>query len=75
MSRMPTERRRKNEKRNNTQPEEENTEYIMREKTDMKKIPLKIIQWNADAFLSKKEEFRGILKDKNVDIFMIQETK
>ena len=36
---------------------------------------LTILQWNADALLSKIEELRGYLEEKDIDIFMIQETK
>ena len=36
---------------------------------------MKVLQWNADSFLSKKEEFREVIKEKDIDIFLIQETK
>ena len=44
-------------------------------KTKTKKCKLKIIQWNAESFMSKEEEFRGFILRNDIDIFMIQETK
>ena len=34
---------------------------------------LTILQWNADALLSKIEELRRYIEEKYIDIFMIQE--
>ena len=49
---------------------------IGKEKTKTKKVKeLRIIQWNADAYLSKKEEFANMVYEKKIDIFAIQETK
>ena len=36
---------------------------------------LNILQWNADAILSSREELREYTKRGNVDIWCIQETK
>jgi exonuclease III len=36
---------------------------------------LTILQRNADALLSNIEELRGYIEEKDIDIFMIQETK
>ena len=44
-------------------------------KESKKKTNLKILQWNADAYLSKKEEFYHFAIGNNIDIFFIQETK
>ena len=37
--------------------------------------PIRVLQWNADSILSKKEEFKLFLKKAKVDIFLVQETK
>ena len=36
---------------------------------------LKILQWNAEAYLSKKEEFANLVYKYDIDVFAIQETK
>ena len=36
---------------------------------------IKVLQWNADSFASKRDEFREVIKKRKVDIFLIQETK
>ena len=36
---------------------------------------LTLLQWNADAYLSKKEEFSQFILEHKVDIYHIQETK
>ena len=36
---------------------------------------LKIVQWNADAYLSKKEDFSRFILEQKIDIYLIQETK
>ena len=63
----------------NPYPKEDNKEVeymIGKEKTKTKKVKeLRIIQWNADAYLSKKEEFANMVYEKKIDIFAIQETK
>ena len=71
---MQTDAEREKQK-NRTQIVEENIEYVIKEKNDMKNKEIKILQWNADAFLAKKEEFRTIIKNKDIDIFLVQETK
>ena len=38
-------------------------------------IDLKILQWNADAILSCREELKEYVRRENVDILCIQETK
>ena len=60
----------------NPYPKEENkeVEYVTGKTSDKIK-ELKIIQWNAEAYLSKKEEFTSLIYEKDIDIFVIQETK
>ena len=41
----------------------------------MNKSVIRILQWNADSFKTKKEEFLATIKKHKVDIFLIQETK
>ena len=48
-------------------------EYVM--STNNNKGPIKVLQWNADSLLSKKEEFKLFLKKWEMDVFLIQETK
>ena len=36
---------------------------------------LNILQWNADAISTKQDELRIFLKEKSIDLFLIQETK
>ena len=36
---------------------------------------LRILQWNADSISTKQDELRVFLKDKEIDLFLIQETK
>ena len=36
---------------------------------------LRIMQWNADSLMSKREELKHFLAEQNIDIFLIQETK
>ena len=36
---------------------------------------LTILQWNADSIISKVQELREYLQEKEIDIFMVQETK
>ena len=44
-------------------------------KEKRKKNSLKILQWNADAYLSKKEEFYHFVIENDIDAFFIQESK
>ena len=48
-------------------------EYVTNENNN--KRPIRILQWNADSILTKREEFKLVLKEKKVDIFLVQETK
>ena len=57
-----------------TPVEDTAVEYQMG-KESKKKTNLKILQWNADAYLSKKEEFYHFVIENDIDIFFIQETK
>jgi hypothetical protein len=57
------------------QGEYENIEYVMKEGVSARETPFKVLQWNADSFLTKTEEFRQVCKENELDIFMIQETK
>ena len=50
-----------------------NPEFRTKGETTCRK--LKILQWNADSILSKIQEFRDFIKEKEIDIFLIQETK
>ena len=53
-------------------PEDTETQY----KTKNTKIEkLKILQYNIDSLLSKTEELKTLLKDEDIGIFLIQETK
>ena len=36
---------------------------------------LNILQWNANAISTKQDELRIFLKEKSIDLFLIQETK
>ena len=51
----------------------EDIEFVVKDYANNEDI--KILQWNADSFAAKKEEFKQLLKDLKVDIFMIQESK
>ena len=54
--------------------DEEATESDVRiRKTKVAK--LKVLQFNADALLSKLEELKVLLKERKIDVFLIQETK
>ena len=67
----------------NPYPKEDNRqiEYVIGKESDKNKNKkkkvreLRMIQWNADSYLSKKEEFANIVYERNIDIFVIQETK
>ena len=48
-------------------------EYITSGKTS--KTALRVLQWNADSIMSKKDEFKTVINDNKVDVFLIQETK
>jgi len=49
-------------------------EYVMK-KDLSKEESIKILQWNADTISTKKEELKMLLKEREVDVFLIQETK
>ena len=50
--------------------------YVERDQRRMPAVKdLKILQWNADAILSSREEMREYVKREDVDIWCIQETK
>ena len=61
--------RNKTQQRNATKE----VEYVMGKQLNNSVV--KLLQWNADSFLSKKEEFKMTIKTHKVDIFLIQETK
>ena len=48
-------------------------EYVLKGK--LNKSVMRVLQWNADSFSTKKEEFQATIKKHKVDIFLIQETK
>ena len=52
---------------------EEEIEYVT--KNDVAKRDIRILQWNADALLAKKEELKNVVNEEKIDIFMVQETK
>ena len=54
--------------------EGDEVEYVMRAELG-KKGPIKILQWNADSISTKKEELKALIKEKEIDVFLIQETK
>ena len=42
---------------------------------NLKKDQLRVLQWNADYLPSKITEFKQVLKEQRIDIFLVQETK
>ena len=52
--------------------QDEEPNYTIR-KTKLSKV--NIMQFNIDSLLSKLEELKMVLKEENIDIFLIQETK
>jgi hypothetical protein len=62
-------------RRNRTQHDGEEVEYVMQDGKNMEERSLRILQWNADTLSTKKEELRQAIKEHEVDIFLIQETK
>ena len=56
-------------------PDNKQVEYVTGKGSGDIINELKIIQWNADAYLSKKEEFANMVLEMDIDIFVIQETK
>ena len=64
----------RNKRKNANNVEEEEVEYIMKGEAN-KNTSIRILQWNADSFLSKKEEFREVIKKQKIDVFLVQETK
>ena len=62
------------EKRENTpRINTKEIEYIT--KGELNKSVIRVLQWNADSFLSKKEEFRAVITKHKIDVFLVQETK
>ena len=60
----------------NPRPSPEDTETQTQYKTKNTKIEtLKILQYNIDSLLSKTEELKTLLKDEDIGILAIQETK
>ena len=60
----------------NPRPSPEDTETRTQYKTKNTKIEtLKILQYNIDSLLSKTEELKTLLKDEDIGILAIQETK
>lgn len=55
-----------------TEDQEEDTNYIIR-RTKMGKM--NILQFNVDTLASKLEELKMLLKEENIHVFAIQETK
>ena len=62
-------------RRNRTDHDGEEVEYVMQDGKNMEERELRILQWNADTLSTRKEELRQALKDHKVDIFLVQETK
>ena len=51
----------------------EEIEIISGGKTE--KSQLRILQWNADSIAAKKEEFKQVIQENKIDIFVVQESK
>ena len=62
-------------RRNRTDHDGEEVEYVMQDGKNMEERELRILKWNADTLSTRKEELRQALKDHEVDIFLVQETK
>ena len=53
-------------------PEQE-IEFVVGGKLDMEQV--RVLQWNADSFAAKKDEFKQVIQKNKIDIFLVQETK
>ena len=60
-------------KKNRTENPRDEIEIITEWKKE--KSSIRIMQWNADSFAAKKEEFKQVILESKIDIFMIQESK
>ena len=55
-------------------PEGTTLEYVMRKGNKEGKTTVKLLQWNACSLSTKKEELGQVLKEYDIDIFLLQET-
>ena len=53
-------------------PEQE-IEFVVGGKLEMEQV--RVLQWNADSFAAKKDEFKQVIQKNKIDIFLVQETK
>ena len=60
-------------RRNREENPLEEIEIISGGKTNKEKM--RILQWNADSFAAKKEEFKQVILNNKIDVFLIQESK
>ena len=53
-------------------PEQE-IEFVVGGKLEMEQV--RVLQWNADSFAAKKDEFKQVIQKNKIDIFLVQGTK
>ena len=56
-------------------PAEEDEAEFVADKNEGTLNRLTMMQWNADAISSKKEEFKNFILENKIDIYLLQETK
>ena len=60
-------------RKNRADEPQQDVEFVVGGELDKEQV--RVLQWNADSFATKKDEFKQVIQKNKIDIFLVQETK